>query len=309
MRIPSDRTNVIAEGRRRGDARGEGAFTLLEIAVALGVVAFALVAVLGTLPAGLTTQKDNREKAVINEDARLLIEAMREGEETLFSLTNHVEAILRIGTNVGAPEVFVTNVIIPNVSTSPVLMGEELGTGATFPAGAVVAPLGTNNAAMILATLTTPRGTPMNAKGSEYLYKTVALVRSFSGGMLEQGMAVTSDLSFRYLLTVEVSSFSGFYSFTDVERNLPGLTLGGELQASNRLQQVTVLSNNVHELRLTFQWPVVGGRAGSNRQTYRTLISGVQQQVLYPSTPLAEEGQLYRFQSQVYQGQASPPIR
>jgi hypothetical protein len=127
--------------------------------------------------------------------------------------------------------------------------------------------------------------------------------------MLEQGMSLTNDLSFRYLLTVEVSPFSGFYLITDVERNLPGLSQAGLLQASNRLQQVTVVSNNVHELRLTFQWPVVGGGAGPNRQTYRTLISGVQQQVLYPSTPLAEEGQIYRFQSQVYQGQANPPIR
>ncbi len=303
------RPALYLESRKLDGAAGRSGFTLLEIAVSLGVIAFALVAVLGTLPNGMNAQRDNLEKSIINEDAQLLIEAIREGNETLFSLTNHVEAITRYGTNAGAPLSYITSTIVPNNNVSAALVGEELGSGAAYPPGSMVAPLGTNNAAMIMALLTTPRGTPMTAKGNEYLYKTVALVRSFSGGMLQQATALTNDLSFRYLLTVEVSPFSGFYAPLDVER-LGTETLGAVLQASNRLQQVIVVSNNVHELRLTFQWPVLAGRPGSNRQTYRTLVSGIPQQVVYPSTPLAtEQGQLYRFQSQVYQAQPNPPIR
>ena len=40
-------------GRRRG-------FTMIEIAIALGVIGFALVAIMGILPLGLTVQRDNR---------------------------------------------------------------------------------------------------------------------------------------------------------------------------------------------------------------------------------------------------------
>ena len=57
--------------------RGESAFTMAEIAIALGVIAIALIAILGVLPSGLQVQRDNREETIINQDARLLLQALK----------------------------------------------------------------------------------------------------------------------------------------------------------------------------------------------------------------------------------------
>jgi type II secretory pathway pseudopilin PulG len=58
--------------------RSEG-FTMVEIAIALGVIAFALIAIIGILPIGLQTQRDVREETIVNQDARVLIEAIKSG--------------------------------------------------------------------------------------------------------------------------------------------------------------------------------------------------------------------------------------
>ena len=57
----------------------EAGFTMVEIAISLGVIAFAIIAIIGILPTGLQGQRDNREETVINQDARLLIEAIKSG--------------------------------------------------------------------------------------------------------------------------------------------------------------------------------------------------------------------------------------
>ncbi len=58
---------------------GESGFTMAEIAIALGVIAIALIAILGVLPTGLQVQRDNREETIINQDARLLLQALKNG--------------------------------------------------------------------------------------------------------------------------------------------------------------------------------------------------------------------------------------
>ena len=57
--------------------RPEAGFTMIEIAISLGVIAFAIIAIIGILPTGLQGQRDNREETIINQDARLLIEAVK----------------------------------------------------------------------------------------------------------------------------------------------------------------------------------------------------------------------------------------
>src|SRR6185503_19757012 len=41
------------------------AFTMVEIAISLGVIAIALVAILGVLPTGVRVQRDNREDTIL----------------------------------------------------------------------------------------------------------------------------------------------------------------------------------------------------------------------------------------------------
>jgi len=58
---------------------GQRGFTMVEIALCIGIIGFALVAIIGVLPAGLQVQRDNREETIINNDVKVLLEAMRGG--------------------------------------------------------------------------------------------------------------------------------------------------------------------------------------------------------------------------------------
>lgn len=68
-------------------------FTMVEIAIALAVIAFALVAIIGVLPSGLQVQRESREKTIINEDARYFLDAIKTGAHDLQDLTNFVRAV------------------------------------------------------------------------------------------------------------------------------------------------------------------------------------------------------------------------
>src|SRR6266496_2974660 len=73
--------------------RSAGGFTMIEIAIALGVIGFALVAIIGILPAGLEVQRDNRSETIINQDGTFWLEAVRNGARGMTDLIDHVESI------------------------------------------------------------------------------------------------------------------------------------------------------------------------------------------------------------------------
>src|SRR5438034_809428 len=69
------------------------AFTMVEIAISLGVIAIALVAILGVLPTGVRVQRDNREDTILNQEGVIWVEAIRSGSRGLDYLTNYVDTI------------------------------------------------------------------------------------------------------------------------------------------------------------------------------------------------------------------------
>ncbi len=83
-------TLAIRRNRRQA---GEGGFTMVEIAIALGVIAFALVAIIGILPTGLQVQRDNRAETIVNQDATFWLDAIKGGTKGADDLLNHVERI------------------------------------------------------------------------------------------------------------------------------------------------------------------------------------------------------------------------
>jgi type II secretory pathway pseudopilin PulG len=58
---------------------GAAAFTMVEIAICLAVIAFALVAIIGVLPLGIQVQADNRQESIINRDGAYFLDAIRKG--------------------------------------------------------------------------------------------------------------------------------------------------------------------------------------------------------------------------------------
>src|SRR5256885_6224387 len=96
MTFAPEKSNAVGEEPMTPSRRARGrnaAFTMVEIALCLGVIAIALVAIIGVLPTGVRVQRDNREDTIINAEGMLWLEAIRSGSRGLDYLTNFVDTI------------------------------------------------------------------------------------------------------------------------------------------------------------------------------------------------------------------------
>jgi len=88
--------NLFKIKNSRSDApRG---FTIIEIALCLGIIGFALVAIIAALPRGLDVQKRNREETIIGHEADIWMSALRSGARGYDDLTNYVLCITNFWT-------------------------------------------------------------------------------------------------------------------------------------------------------------------------------------------------------------------
>jgi type II secretory pathway pseudopilin PulG len=259
--------------------QGERAFTMVEIAIAIGVIGFALVAIIGILPAGMNVQKDNREDTLISQDAPYFLDAIRNGvavsngglyyntSHSLDFLTNYVQSIQFVGQSNGAPYI---------INTYP---------NANYPGW---------SGAEIIGLLSVPQYN-YNAPGfaSNY-FDTVATVRALSGPATEQN-GLNSVMAFTYKMEVMITPFNSFAPWTtnypkQFDSNQVSLAYNRFLEATPQallppgftlpfspyLTTATgALQFNLFEVRLRFSWPVLqNGKVGPGHQTYRTLIAG-----------------------------------
>src|SRR5262245_17122020 len=154
--------------------RGLAGFTMVEIALSLAVVAFALVAILGVLPTGMTVQKDNRDDGVINQEGRYWLEAIRSGARGLDDITNYVESIT-----------------ITNQTTHKAVTFDNGIAGAVgLRPQDVIALLSTAKYVLKGANFETNRVT--------------ARVKAITGPAVEKG-PLTNEFSFRYEMQVEIT--------------------------------------------------------------------------------------------------------
>jgi type II secretory pathway pseudopilin PulG len=275
MRIP--KYSVFSPERVRGcsdPARGERqsvnpiihqsnnpavrAFTMIEIAISLAVIGFALVAIIGILPTGLDVQKQNREETIINQDAQMWMEAIRNGAQGMDDLTNYVDGISNYVRTFRGPA------------------GSYTYADRVDSYTYVTAPYGITNGYRIVGLLSTPKFTyddpNLNLNNGDFTSNyVVAYVRSMSGTAFDkypQDNATLRDASFKYKLISEVTP----YYYTDNS---------WMDSASTSFQGVTytnIVSNkkiNLYDVRLIFRWPVLpNGNIGPNRLVFRTLMSG-----------------------------------
>lgn len=241
-----------------GATRPTSAFTMVEIAISLAIIGIALVGIIGALPIGMRTQRDNREQTVINQDATVFMEAIRNGTRGADDLTNYVFMI----TNTYSHAVY-----------------------SSFPGGG----------AEIIGLLSTPEFVDANGNAipypaysnPSYSNRMVAFVYSMSGPAVEKPPQSNGSL-------IRQSSFS----YGLVCENLP------ILMSTNAMNSAftTNLMLNLHDLRLTFLWPLLPNSQpplahyGTGQQTYRTMVAG--RQVLDTNTMSGMS--LYFFQSQSF---------
>jgi len=224
--------------------RGIRAFTMIEVALSLAVVAFALVAIIGILPTGMTVQKDNREDTLMNQEGRVWIEALKNGARGLDYITNYVEEIHLRPTNSPFPEVLYDNTKAPHL-TAP-----EVITLLSVPKFDFI---GTNR----------------------FTNRITARVRPITGPATEQSALTNKSSIFRYQLQTEI------VPYYPVPRELIRAQLqAAETNQSPLRFYNEAVGSNLWDVRVTLRWPVVERGAndwfvGNNRKTFRAQVSGV----------------------------------
>ena len=237
--------------------QSQAAFTLVEIAISLAVIGFALVAIIGVLPRGMQVQRENREETIINQDAAVFLSAIRNSARGLDDLVNYVYEVRRYTQQF-------------NGTTNPV--GAVVTNIYTFTDSQPQPGFPITNGARIIGLLGWPKyeeGVKRRGFASNYV---VAYVRAISGPAPEKPPQNNAEVR------------GDAFSYQMICENLPVAAPDGDTPFGNRL------TNNLHELRLTFRWPLsLKGVPGNGRQTFRTQVGGqlVRTNDLFvPSRPL-----------------------
>ena len=236
---------------RRPSRDARNAFTMVEIAICLAIIGIALVAIIGVLPIGLRAQRENRERTVINQDATVFMNDIRNGSRGADDLTNYVYAIVNTGS---APAGYT------NALAGP--MGFQTANYPTVSNWRLFLTNGVN----IVGLLSTPEYTAANGAPlpnfivggiSNHI---VVSVRSISGPAVDKPPQDNP--------TLQQDSFS---------YHLICGTVPVRLQTNGYSAYAVSLQANLHELRLTFLWPQLPNGnlpAKPAHQSYRTLVAG-----------------------------------
>ena len=241
---------------KQAGSGGRAGFTMVEIALSLAIVGFALVAIIGILPTGMTVQKDNREDTLMGQEGRYWMEAIRSSGVELKDLTNYVE------------EIRVVNVD-PTGNETNFFSHELMGTNFTTE--------------FVLMMLTRPKYTtpfPTNI-----FTEVTARVRPITGSASDL-LAMSEDRStnnpgFRYELQAEIVP-----EITTPRETLDALPPS---EFAGALKRRGNLGNSLHNVRLVLRYPLRargnGWIAGNGVKTYHAKIAGVRNRTNQLPTP------------------------
>jgi type II secretory pathway pseudopilin PulG len=272
--------------------QGERAFTMVEIAIAIGVIGFALVAIIGILPTGMNSQKDNREDTVISQDAPFFLEAIRNGAPvTNYQGTNFL-AVSAEGLD------FLTN-YVQMIQFNYYYNGTNTET-ISYP------PIGKTNFSSgleIIGLLSTPQtnyynvytpGSPIPSSPAYFssnYFDVTAYVRALSGPASAQQFGANSGpsafMAFTYKMEVTITPFNSFapattnFNAPNLDSNQYNICYNRWLEATPGTQGQLPLTSpvagtypvytqgpplspgaggymlyNLYDVRLRFSWPV-----------------------------------------------------
>jgi type II secretory pathway pseudopilin PulG len=265
---------------------------MMEIAISLAVIGIALVAIIGVLPIGMNVQRDNRQETIVNQDASVLIEDIRNGALGANDLTNYVVAITNYWAQFNSGVVFGGNGFNWYNYSGSSVSGSYVR--PTPPANSQ--PL--TNGANIVGLLSTPEFTDLRGNPTNNLYSggysnhIVASVYSISGLAIQkppQDNQLMQQDSFAYRLYV-------------VNAPMPFDTNNVIFNQNNSSTRAFAdqMNAGLHELRLTFLFPLLpNGHIGSGQpKTFRTLVAG--QLANQPNNTIFFHPNLYVYQSQSF---------
>jgi len=287
------------------------AFTIIEIAICLGIIGFALVAIIAALPRGLDVQKQNREETIIGQDAQVWMNALRSGARGYDDLTNYVLCITNFWTE------YDFNYAAGGSGYAVLGSGYDFYTPTnskvTMPIiiPAVPSTFSLSNGAIIVGLLSMPKTIPefipppTSVFYSNYV---VAYVRAFSGPIVDktpQNNATILADAFTYRMIVENFPYTPIDT-NSICMNCPAaanLTTAQLIERTNLLRSQWLLLKNAHDFRLRFRWPVLpNGRIPNNGlATFRSMADGELMVTNQTGQP-----PLYLVQASTY-GTNSPP--
>lgn len=238
---------------------------MIEIAMAIGIIGFALVAIIGILPTGMNSQRDNRADNLINEDANFFMQALRSG------------SVVSNGVVYGTQFDFLTNYVegieVTNTLKQAWDYTNTAAAGSDFQKTTFQGP-----GAEIIGLLTTPAYyTPDLATFDNSDFPVTnhvrAWMRAINGAALEQNGG-NALVAFRYVMDVQITPHTMFAVDTTNYLGYDPATI----DYTNRYLrwiEARVINQNLYDVNLTFHWPIVGqGGLGPNHQTFRGTISG-----------------------------------
>lgn len=288
-------------------------FTMVELALCIAIVSIAMVAIIGVLPLGMNVQKQNREDTIINQEAQILMDAIRTAASSGAPITNVYTDSLpladRMWTYSNAADYltnFVDYVAVTNVFGKSFWRGpnylKATGGDSADPSraslmdghmflNALLTPLVETNSGRLVTNLVFAQMRPITSPLSQY------------PASLDQKQGPPPDRFddvFRYIVTAEVvrsvplspvlyqaDEFEK-WDKGDYEKQLASKQYDIRYQAAvgmTRTKSMRQLTNSLYEVRLTFEWPVralnpdvhennVMPSVGQNRRTFRTLLTG-----------------------------------
>jgi hypothetical protein len=279
---------------------------MIEIAICLAVIGFALAAIIGVLPLGMNVQRENREQTVVNQDANTFINAIRHGELGLDDLTNAVIGI----TNTWAiyRDMFPQG---PPVRKGPIHVSAYTYNDSRVDGMLLPGYFPMTNGFGIIGLLSTPKYVPFTNTDNTLYFRSnyiVANVRSITGDASEkfpQTNSVMREQAFSYRLISEIVPYAGFdrtwtnWRDTTITGNTNEITT-----RSNYWLVAKNLQNNLYDMRLIFRFPLLpNGRIGNGRLVFRTTASGLVSQTNAPGFANFSQNApylLYFFEPQTY---------
>jgi type II secretory pathway pseudopilin PulG len=308
--------------------RARAGFTMIEIALCLAIIGFALISILLVLPSGMNTQRDTRQETIIGQDASMLLEAIRSGARGMDDLTNYVYEIVNSWTeyrpdgSINRIGVNTNSYVWASVNIPPTSLGSD------------ILPMHLTNGLRIIGLLSTPEYTDAAGEPIPCLNfggvsnHVVAYVRSFSGLAAEkppQNNQIMQEDTFRYRLlcvNAPISADTNIFYLAPLWQNqsypngtqvfyrwiywqASATTGPGDIPGQSRLWvKVPVYALEMlhaqHELRLLFLWPQLpSGNVGGFRQTFRASIAGQLTRTNYGNY-FPSIGDLYFYASQSF---------
>ena len=286
-REPANAGMPIPRPSTLGPRPFQSAFTIIEIALCLGIIGFALVAIIAVLPRGLDVQKKNREETIIGQDAEVWMSTLRGGARGYDDLTNYVLCITNFWTTYDVNYKVIksdadyytpTNSNVTSISPAP-------------------GPYWLTNGARIVGLLGMPKlmtgggqPLPMYAFPPYQSNYVIAYVRAFSGAAVadvpQTNATILAD-AFIYRMIVENFPYSPVdtngFCLDCLAQGTPatnGMTADQQLAwwqgRTNLNLTMSLLQANAHDFRLRFRWPVLpnGEIPNYGLLTFRSLADG-----------------------------------